>query len=122
MHDVAPKRPAAPSTSLGSVPTRRPVARASAACAGQRRPPAPAENAARILDAVYLPPAAQGDVFRAASNGAQAIGIVDGGRFDRFRQPDDHVGAQFDTELRVDDGLDRIAEEVSHDYCKVHEI
>ena len=38
---------------------------------------APAE-AARELDAVYLPPVAQGDIYRVAQRGARAIGIVDG--------------------------------------------
>ena len=38
----------------------------------------PAEVAADLLDAVYLPPAAQGDVYLAVRDGAQAIGIVDG--------------------------------------------
>jgi len=34
--------------------------------------------ASRVLDAIYLPPAAQGDVYLAANDGAQVIGIVDG--------------------------------------------
>jgi hypothetical protein len=34
--------------------------------------------AADELDALYLPPAAQGDVYRAVRHGATAIGIVDG--------------------------------------------
>ena len=41
-------------------------------------PSLPVEKAAKVLDAVYLPPAAQGDVYLAASDGAEAIGIVDG--------------------------------------------
>ena len=41
-------------------------------------PTLPVAEAAKILDAVYLPPAAQGDVYLAAIDGAQAIGIVDG--------------------------------------------
>jgi hypothetical protein len=35
-------------------------------------------DAVAELDAVYLPPAAQGDVYRAVSRGATAIGIIDG--------------------------------------------
>ncbi|WP_438008248.1 TfuA-like protein [Sorangium sp. So ce321] len=34
--------------------------------------------AAAVLDAVILPPAAHGDVYRAAQRGATVIGIVDG--------------------------------------------
>ena len=45
-------------------------------------PTLPAAEAHRELDAVYLPPVSQGDVYRAASRGAQAIGIIDG-YFDR---------------------------------------
>lgn len=41
-------------------------------------PTLPVEEAARILDAVYLPPAAQGDVLMATDDGADVIGIVDG--------------------------------------------
>lgn len=41
-------------------------------------PTLPAEEATQILDAVYLPPAAQGDVYLAVKDGAGAIGIVDG--------------------------------------------
>lgn len=41
-------------------------------------PTLPIEEAARILDAVYLPPAAQGDVLMAVEDGADVIGIVDG--------------------------------------------
>ena len=41
-------------------------------------PTLPVEKAAKILDAVYLPPAAQGDVYLATIDGAEAIGIVDG--------------------------------------------
>lgn len=41
-------------------------------------PTLPAEEATRILDAVYLPPAAQGDVLMATDDGADVIGIVDG--------------------------------------------
>jgi hypothetical protein len=41
-------------------------------------PTVPVEKAAKVLDAVYLPPAAQGDVYLAAIDGAEAIGIVDG--------------------------------------------
>ena len=37
----------------------------------------PAE-ASRELEAVYLPPAAEGDVYRVALKGPQAIGIIDG--------------------------------------------
>lgn len=36
------------------------------------------EEAGRELRAVYLPPAAQGDVYRAAAAGPEAIGIIDG--------------------------------------------
>ena len=36
------------------------------------------DEARAELDAVYLPPVSQGDVYRAARAGAQAIGIVDG--------------------------------------------
>jgi hypothetical protein len=36
------------------------------------------EDARTVLDAVYLPPASQGDVYRAAVNRPQAIGIIDG--------------------------------------------
>jgi hypothetical protein len=37
-----------------------------------------AADAGTELDAEYLPPAAQGDVYRAARNGPQVIGIIDG--------------------------------------------
>ncbi|WP_437757058.1 TfuA-like protein [Sorangium sp. So ce1389] len=37
-----------------------------------------AAEAAAVLDAVILPPAAHGDVYRAAQRGATVIGIVDG--------------------------------------------
>jgi hypothetical protein len=37
-----------------------------------------AEDAQRELEATYLPPAAQGDVYRAALSGPRAIGIIDG--------------------------------------------
>ncbi len=37
-----------------------------------------AAEAAPLLDAVYLPPAAHGDVYRAARRRPQAIGIIDG--------------------------------------------
>src|SRR5580700_2858864 len=41
--------------------------------------PTLSENAARCeLDATYLPPAAQGDVYRAAVGRPVAIGIIDG--------------------------------------------
>jgi hypothetical protein len=35
-------------------------------------------DARRALDAIYLPPVAQGDIYRAAREGARAIGIIDG--------------------------------------------
>ena len=35
-------------------------------------------DAREVLDAVYCPPAAQGDVLRAVSEGARVLGIVDG--------------------------------------------
>ncbi|QRK08247.1 hypothetical protein JQX13_51390 [Archangium violaceum] len=41
-------------------------------------PTLPAEEARAELDAVYLPPAAQGDVYRAALEKPRAIGIIDG--------------------------------------------
>ena len=41
-------------------------------------PTVPVEKAVKVLDAVYLPPAAQGDVYLAAIDGAEVIGIVDG--------------------------------------------
>ena len=41
-------------------------------------PSLPREEAALELDAVYLPPAGTGDVYRAVRGGAQAIGIIDG--------------------------------------------
>ena len=41
-------------------------------------PTVPVEKAAKVLDAVYLPPAAQGDVYLAAVDGAEAISIVEG--------------------------------------------
>jgi hypothetical protein len=37
-----------------------------------------AQTAAKVLDAVYLPPAAQGDVYLAGNDGAEVIGIIDG--------------------------------------------
>jgi hypothetical protein len=37
-----------------------------------------AEEARKELDAVYLPPAAQGDVYRAARERPEAIGLIDG--------------------------------------------
>lgn len=36
------------------------------------------DSAARELDAVFLPPAAQGDVYRAVLDGPVAIGLIDG--------------------------------------------
>lgn len=41
-------------------------------------PTLPRRAAAQILDATYLPPAAEGDVYRAALQCPQVIGIVDG--------------------------------------------
>lgn len=41
-------------------------------------PTLPIQDARSILDAVYLPPVAQGDVARAERDGADVIGIVDG--------------------------------------------
>jgi len=41
-------------------------------------PTLPPSDAAKVLDAVYLPPAAIGDVYRAAQAGPRAIGIIDG--------------------------------------------
>ncbi len=37
-----------------------------------------AADASAVLDARYLPPAAQGDVYRAALTRPRAIGIIDG--------------------------------------------
>ncbi|WP_264211447.1 TfuA-like protein [Leisingera thetidis] len=37
-----------------------------------------AEEVRTFLDATVLPPAAQGDIYRAARRGAQAIGLIDG--------------------------------------------
>jgi hypothetical protein len=36
------------------------------------------DEARTVLDARYLPPASQGDVYRAARGGARAIGLIDG--------------------------------------------
>jgi len=41
-------------------------------------PTLPPAEAAKLLDAVYLPPAAIGDVYRAAQRRPHAIGIIDG--------------------------------------------
>lgn len=41
-------------------------------------PSVPVEDAQRALDAVYRPPAAQGDVYRAARQRPHAIGLVNG--------------------------------------------
>ena len=41
-------------------------------------PTLPLDVCRRELDAVYLPPVAQGDVYRAALDGPDAIGIIDG--------------------------------------------
>ncbi len=41
-------------------------------------PTLPADQARSILDALYLPPVAQGDVYRAAQHQPQAIAIIDG--------------------------------------------
>ncbi|WP_199724239.1 TfuA-like protein [Corallococcus sp. AB011P] len=41
-------------------------------------PTFPVAEARAELDAIYLPPAAQGDVYRACLNEPQAIGIIDG--------------------------------------------
>lgn len=41
-------------------------------------PSLPAEEARAELEAVYLPPVAMGDVYRAALDGPRAIGIIDG--------------------------------------------
>ena len=35
-------------------------------------------EASRELEAVYLPPAAEGDVYRVTLQGPKAIGIIDG--------------------------------------------
>ncbi|AUX22446.1 hypothetical protein SOCEGT47_029490 [Sorangium cellulosum] len=45
-------------------------------------PTLPADEGARHIDAVFLPPAAQGDVYRAALDKPVAIGLIDG-YFDR---------------------------------------
>ena len=37
-----------------------------------------AADARRVLDAEYLPPASEGDVYRWARRGPQVIGIIDG--------------------------------------------
>lgn len=37
-----------------------------------------AAEASRVLEAVYLPPAAEGDVYRVALKGPEAIGVIDG--------------------------------------------
>src|SRR5882724_8097950 len=41
-------------------------------------PTLPASEAAAILDAEYLPPVAQGDLYRCALGDPPAIGVVDG--------------------------------------------
>ena len=41
-------------------------------------PTLPADEARQALDAIYLPPASEGDVYRVASRKPQAIGIIDG--------------------------------------------
>jgi hypothetical protein len=41
-------------------------------------PSLPAQQARELLDAVYLPPVSQGDVYRVALKRPQAIGIIDG--------------------------------------------
>ncbi len=41
-------------------------------------PTLPRQEAAAILDATFLPPAAQGDVYRAALGRPRAIGLIDG--------------------------------------------
>lgn len=41
-------------------------------------PTLPANEAREELDAIYLPPASQGDVYRVANRKPQAIGIIDG--------------------------------------------
>ena len=43
-----------------------------------RGPTLSASTCAELLDAVFLPPAAQGDVYRAARSAPRAIGIIDG--------------------------------------------
>lgn len=43
-----------------------------------RGPSIPLDEAESIFDATYLPPAAQGDIYRAASSEPDAIGIIDG--------------------------------------------
>ncbi|HEY0580591.1 MAG TPA: TfuA-like protein, partial [Chloroflexota bacterium] len=41
-------------------------------------PTLPVDEARAVLEATYLPPVSQGDVYRAARAGARAIGIIDG--------------------------------------------
>ena len=41
-------------------------------------PSLPPDEAREYLDAVYLPPVSQGDVYRAARKQPYAIGIIDG--------------------------------------------
>lgn len=41
-------------------------------------PTLPADEARKELDAIYMPPASQGDVYRVANRRPQAIGIIDG--------------------------------------------
>jgi hypothetical protein len=41
-------------------------------------PTLPPTEAREVLDALYLPPASEGDVYRAALKGPRAIGIIDG--------------------------------------------
>ena len=41
-------------------------------------PTLPAADARAVLDATYLPPVSEGDVYRAAREGPRAIGIIDG--------------------------------------------
>ncbi|MGH9643732.1 MAG: TfuA-like protein, partial [Terriglobales bacterium] len=41
-------------------------------------PTLPSDQARAELDAIYLPPASEGDVYRVACRKPQAIGIIDG--------------------------------------------
>ena len=41
-------------------------------------PTVPVETCRQVLDATYLPPVSQGDVYRAALDRPRAIGIIDG--------------------------------------------
>nr|WP_309246614.1 hypothetical protein [Ramlibacter montanisoli] len=68
--------------------------------------------AARAVDEAHGQPAAGFHLHHAG----QAREFAAGGGIDLVRHPDDHVRSHAQVELRVDDGVDGVAEEIAHDH------